>query len=278
MTPRSCMLNTAMAEDFNYDPYFYSETNANTFQPSSRCIGPWDPEQQHGGPPIALLGQCFYRYQNDMESFVTRITAEILGPVSLDPMAVKVSVARAGKRIELLEGSITQNGRVVLRGLCWRFRVGRSQVMPFDEGFSVPLIPDRESLVRFPTVANVPYIESMEWRFVVGGFDIPGKAILWTRPKVPLIDGESTSSLAKALLMLDSANGASSVLSFTSNLFVPVDMTLALLRTPEGDWIGMEAETAIGELGSGITKTVLFDAFGYVGSTLHTLFVETRGT
>lgn len=265
-----------MVSDSDCEPFFYRAVKPNVFEPSNRCIGPWNPNHQHGGPPIALLGQCFDGHFSGTSRLISRMTVEILGPIDLDTMSVSIGVARAGTRIELLEGFVTQRDRVVLRGLCWRFRVGSSTAVPFDGEPTSFSLPKDESTVRFPVANKVPYIESMEWRFVHGGFDVPSYAIVWSRPRVPLVDNQPTSQLAKALLMLDSANGASSVLSFDSNLFVPVDMTLSMLREPTGDWMGMEAKTTIGELGSGITKTVLFDEAGYVGNTLHTLFVEPR--
>ncbi len=265
-----------MLSNPEYEPFFYRAVEPSIFEPSVRCVGPWNPNHQHGGPAIALLGQCFDTYPRQGDRFVSRMAVEILGPIYLESMSVTISVVRSGVRIELLEGFVTQGERVVLRGLCWRFRVGNSVAIPFDEEPTFFSLPTDESLVKFPSATTVPYIESMEWRFVLGSFDVAGNAVLWSRPRVPLVYERPTSQVAKALLMLDSANGASSVLSFNSDLFVPVDMTLSVLRVPEGAWMGMEAKTTIGEHGSGITKTVLFDEHGHVGNTLQTLFVESK--
>jgi hypothetical protein len=260
-----------------FSPFFYEALEKNTFKPTERCIGPWNPKHQHGGPPIALLGEQFFRYKTNIDSFITRFTVELLGPVLLDKMTVRVSMLRWGKRIELLEGVVYQGDRVAMRGVCWRFRRGDTEKSILSTSIGSVDLPERDTVVNFPSRDRVPYIDSMQWRFVSGSFDDPGPSVVWSRPRFPLIEGEVTSPFARLLLMLDSANGVSSVLNFNENIFVPVDMTVALLREPEGEWLGMSAETAIGPLGAGLTTTEMFDGSGSFGRSTHTLFVEQRG-
>jgi hypothetical protein len=76
--------------------------------------------------------------------------------------------------------------------------------------------------------------------------------------------------------MVDSANGVSWEADFSTHLFVPVNLTVAMTRSPEGEWVGMHAITALAGDGVGTTRARLFDARGDVGEALQTLFVSRR--
>ncbi len=56
----------------------------------------------------------------------------------------------------------------------------------------------------------------------------------------------------------------------------PVNLTVAMTRRPEGEWVGMHAITALASDGVGTTRARLFDARGNVGEALQTLFVARR--
>jgi hypothetical protein len=76
--------------------------------------------------------------------------------------------------------------------------------------------------------------------------------------------------------MVDSANGVSWEADFSTHLFVPVNLTAAITRSPEGKWVGMHAITALAGDGVGTTRARLFDPRANVGEALQTLFVARR--
>jgi hypothetical protein len=58
--------------------------------------------------------------------------------------------------------------------------------------------------------------------------------------------------------------------------FANVDLSVALLRAPRGEWLGMDAATHLGDRGAAQCFAALFDAHGLVGRSSHALFVEPR--
>jgi acyl-CoA thioesterase len=74
--------------------------------------------------------------------------------------------------------------------------------------------------------------------------------------------------------MVDSANGISGELSPAQFTFVPVELTVSVLRHPRTEWVGMSARTTIDGDGIGHTRAELFDEAGYLGTALQTLFVS----
>jgi hypothetical protein len=142
---------------------------------------------------------------------------------------------------------------------------------------STPALPGPLPPQTFLGTAGFGYGESLEWRFVEGAFDRLGPAAVWMRPRLPLLPGEPPSPLGRLLLMVDSANGISAELSPAQFTFVPVELTVSVLRPPRTEWVGMRAETWIDADGIGQTRADLFDQEGPLGTAIQTLFVAPRG-
>ena len=255
---------------------FYLRQGDDTFVPMPATVGPWDPALQHGGPPAALLGRAIESLGGRSDVRVSHFSLDFLGALPLEPMTVRAEVARPGKRIELATATAIIGGRPALRAAAWRLAIGagRSPRVGLDE--APPPMPDHESRDYFEGVRTFGYGESLEWRFASGGFRVRGPATVWSRMRIPLLSGEAPSPLVRLLAMVDSANGVSWEADFSTHLFVPVNLTVAMTRSPEGEWVGMHAITALAGDGVGTTRARLFDARGDVGEALQTLFVSRR--
>ncbi len=76
--------------------------------------------------------------------------------------------------------------------------------------------------------------------------------------------------------MTDAASGISAVLDWQRATFADVDLTVALVRTPAGEWLGVGAATQLSSAGAGQSFADLYDAGGRIGRSAHTLFVAAR--
>ena len=255
---------------------FYVRESDDLFVPTTATVGPWDPNLQHGGPPAALLARAMLRAAARDDVRIAQFSLDFLGPVALGPMTVRAEVLRPGKRIELVTATASVAGRAALRASAWRIAVGpdRSPALRVED--PVPALPSVAADTLFPTVPHFGYGDAMEWRFVEGSFQTLGPATVWSRPRIPLVAGETVSPLLQALLMVDSANGISAELDFTSSTFVPVNLAVAFTRAPGGEWIGMTAHTALAGDGVGTTRARLFDRRGVFAEAHQALFVGTR--
>ena len=257
-------------------PAFYLPLAPNRWQPTEATVGPWARDMQHGGPPTALLARALRMHPGAPEMEIARLTVEILGPVPVAPCEIAVSVARPGRRIELLQGSLSVAGKPVLLANAWRLERAPDSAPPVSEPFAVPPLPAHETTEFFPGLSYFPYGEALEWRFVHGSFVQPGPALVWGRLRIPLVADEPTHGLEGLLSFLDSANGVSAELDLRTHTFVPVDLSLNLYRQPHGPWFGMDARTVVDGGGIGLVHTTVFDACGALGRSLHTLFVRPR--
>lgn len=265
------------------DAFYIAE--GDLFRGTRATVGPWNPALQHGSPPAALIGRALERLapageaarKPDAEARIARMSIEILGPISLDPIAISAEVVRPGKKIELLTAEARAGGRTILRANAWRIAVAPERCPAVGVDEPPPPLPGPQPDIRFfEQVESFPYGDALEWRFVEGDYGQPGPAVVWTRLRIPLLRGEDTSPLCRLLAMVDSANGVSAELPLLRYTFVPVDLNIVLHRHPRGEWIGMDARTQIEPDGIGMTSTRLFDQHGYLGRSLHTLYVAPR--
>ena len=88
--------------------------------------------------------------------------------------------------------------------------------------------------------------------------------------------GVPLDPLSRILTVVDSANGVSGVLPFARWLFVPPTLSIALQRHAWGDWVCLDAWTALGPDGLGVTTFTLADRRGYLGGGTQALLVEQR--
>lgn len=239
--------------------------------PSELTRGPWDPDAQHAGPPSALLARALERCEPGEGMRIGRITVEILGPVPLAPLTVEASVVRPGRSVELLAASLAGPDGEVMRASAWRVAAGGVRV----ESDPPPPGPEQgRDRDFFPTGQEHGYHTAMEYRFVRGSFLEPGPALVWMRMRGPLVEGEPTSPLERLMVVADVANGVSAVLDYREFLFINTELTVHLLRPPEGEWVGVDAVTHLD--GVGLAESVLWDERGRLGRGAQTLLVRPR--
>lgn len=247
------------------------------FTATTATVGPWSPKLQHAGPPIALVARALERLPGAPEGArIARITVEILGPVPVDGvLALEAEIVRPGHKIAMLEATLRAGDKVLLRARAWRLTAAAGRSPEIDRE-SAPPLPAASANQGFHGVPNFGYADALEWRFVSGKFHETGPAVLYTRPRLPLVPGEVMTPLQRVLVMLDAANGVSAELDPRTWTFVPVDLTCVLFGAPTSEWVGMDARTTIGGDGLGLARTTIFDEQRVIGRSLHTLWVEPR--
>ena len=241
--------------------------------PSELTRGPWDPNAQHAGPPSALIVRALERCRPREGLRLGRISIDILGPVPLAPLTVEARVVRPGRSVELLEATLAGPGGELMRASAWRAAAGDLS-LPDGDGKPPPGPEHGKAGDYFPTGEDVGYHTAMEYSFVKGGFLEPGPATVWMRMRGALVAGERPSPLERLMVVADVGNGISAVLDWREYLFINTELTVHLLRPPEGDWIGVDAVTRVD--GLGLAESVLYDERGRIGRGAQTLLVRRR--
>jgi hypothetical protein len=255
---------------------FYEAHSPERFLATSATVGPWAPHLSHGSPPAALLLRAIERAHPREDVRVARIAFDFFGPVVVGDVTITTEMVRPGARIELSRARLATGGKVAMEAAAWRIAATPGRVPEVADPREVPTLPGPQSQALFADIQSFGYGEALEWRFVAGSFSEIGPAAVYSRPRIPLIAGETISPLGRLLLMVDSANGISAELPPSRFTFVPVELTVSVRRHPRTEWVGMRAQTTIDPDGIGHTHAELFDEAGYLGTALQTLFVAPR--
>lgn len=249
---------------------FYVPLGDGRFRATERTSGPWDPAHQHAGPPSALLLRAFEQEPSDL--VIARLTVEILGPVPIGELHVRTEVERPGRSVDLVAGSLSVDGREVMRARAWRVRAA-----PVGTGVEPPVaMPGEEDVPPRALGEAFGYAHAVEWRWARGGWLDRGPATVWTRMKIPLVEGEDPSPRQRVVVVADSGNGASNVLDWSRYLFINTELTVHFVREPVGEWVLLDAATQIAEGGAGLASSVLSDRSGPVARGAQALFVAPR--
>jgi hypothetical protein len=239
--------------------------------------GPWDPNAQHGGAPAGIVMRALEKLDDggaDLQ--LARVTYELVRPAPLGDLLLTASVVRPGRRVQLLEASLTTpDGTEVVKARA--LRVARA---PVSVGSSTPPPHPGPHALHETTgriYDGVGYLGgAMEVRMVRGHFDEVGPACAWFRLKLPFIDGEAPSPLQRLVAAADFPNGIATELSWDGYVFINPDLTVYVEREPRGEWIGLDAQMRVVQDGVGVAQAVLFDVDGRVGRSLQSLYVATR--
>jgi len=254
---------------------FYEPLEPGIYRGTEATAGPWSALAQHGGPPSALAAREMERHEPDDSMRLARVSVDILRPVPVGVLTLRTRTARRGKRVALLETVVQSGDQDVLVARGWR--IARSDAVPVIAGGGRP--PD------IPTVGTPPvfdgwhadgYLTKIDWRVVSGTFGQPGPCVAWARPQIPLLPDEVPSPMSRTLLLADSGSGMSMALDPVRYLFINVDLTVVLYRDPVGQWLLMDADSAMGGTGSGLARTHLSDGAGACGMCIQTLLVAPR--
>ena len=241
---------------------------------TSHTRGPWSPAHQHGGPPAALIAHAVEAAVPEMS--VARFTIDFLRPVPIDRVRVRLEPLRHGSKVQRWTGQLLHAETVVAHAVITLIR--REPVSMKPLGGDVPALPPPEASrpFQFPFFREADgYHTAMESRLARGEFG-SGRAAAWMRQRVPLLPGATPSPLERVLVAADSGSGVSAAIDHRLQSAVNADLTLALSRPLEGEWVGLDSTSTYEPHGIGLADTRICDARGTVGRVLQALVLEER--
>jgi hypothetical protein len=242
--------------------------------------GTWSAAIQHGAPVSALLARGLERCEAREDTRLSRVLVDLLGPVPAEgDLWVRTKLERSGKQIELVSAEMLALGpdgelRPVARASGWRLKI--IDTAEIVHAPAPPLRPLSETHSRGLTDRwDRNYVHSLDWRWLTHRGDSgPGES--WIKPIVDLVKGETMTPLERLFAVADDANGIGTQLDIRKWTFMNTDLAVHVHRLPEGEWIGIRAETNYGPDGIGTTLGTLFDETGAVGAIQQSVLVRPR--
>lgn len=258
----------------------FSPLDAQVFRASALTRGPWHVQQQHAGPPIALVA---YALQSAAAphglGHMARLTANLLRPVPIADIEVRVQEDYVGRNTGHFSAVALADGKELIRATALFQREADVALPELLTGHPLPLAPlqPEDSKAQRMQFANdqLGYPDLVETR-VAAGHMFNGPSAVWFRFRHPLVEGHTPSPYERVAVAADSGNGISAVLDLSAYLFVNSDLTINLLRRPVGEWICLDARTQLSSLGGGLAESALYDEVGLIGRATQSLFVRKR--
>jgi hypothetical protein len=232
---------------------------------------------QHGGAPAALIAWAVERMPMREPMQVARMTLDLLRPVPVAPLEIKIDVQREGRKIQVCNVTLLAEGVACVRATVLKIRQADMELPEhiIDEQVILPGPEQgRDTRIRFSNYEQ--FAGGVTLRSVRGTFGELGPGALWFRADRQIIEGESITPLMRAAMTGDFCNGVSAVLDFDEWTFINADLTLSLARMPVGEWILLDAQTWLGDHGAGLAFAKLGDERGYFGRAIQSLVIEPR--
>jgi hypothetical protein len=230
---------------------------AGTWRSTGLTRGPWDPEHQHAGPPIALVARQIALAAAALGlTHVARLTANLLRPIPIAELTLAVNTDYAGRNVAHFSASLSSGGKELAR---FTALVQREVEFALPQGLQghplpqAPRPPGESAEGRFPfaSAERAGYADLVQGRVAAGAL-FRGPCAIWFRLRHPLIEGEAPGPIERVAVAADSVNGISAILDYRRYAFVNSDLTINLLRPAAGEWICIEAQTLLGPASGGL--------------------------
>jgi hypothetical protein len=266
--------------DSYYELLDPADENGEKFRATDMVRGTWSADIQHAAPVSALLVRALENCERRIDTRLARVAVDLMGGVPAEgDLWVRAQLERPGKQIELVGAQMLAPGpdgapRVVARAGGWRMlQLDTSTVA---QAADAPLAPLEHAKSRDMAKNWQPnYVHSIDWRWLTVPLS-PGPGESWLSPTVDLVKGESMTPLQRLFAVADDANGIGSKIDIRKYTFLNTDLVVHIHRLPDGEWIGIRADTSYGPDGIGTTVGTLFDRAGAVGHIQQSVLVRPR--
>jgi len=259
----------------------YAALDGASYRSSSLTRGPWHPDHQHAGPPIALLCRVIENAALKVGlTHLSRLTANLLRPVPIRDLTVEVITHYVGRNTGHFSARLKVDDKEVAHVTALAQRESEVKLPDDLPGHPLPHAPrgpDDSPAAIFPfSGKHVGYADLVDTR-IASGFFFRGPCAIWFRLRHPLVDNEEPSAYQRVAVAADSGNGISAILDFARYSFLNLDLTINLLRKPMGEWICLDARTYLGPNGCGLAESTLYDLHGLIGRATQSLAIRARG-
>lgn len=252
------------------EPAAFFTVDGDSYLPGPMTRGPWGAAM--GGQIVGgLLGWGIEQSGLDPEFQPARLTVDLLRPALQEPVQIRTSVQRESRRIRLVDGALVQNGRTVARASALFLRRGEH---PDGEVWSdsVQMPPLPSDTAGFP--ADMPFLI---WGYGATAEGSPGIAageweqthsrkFAWTRLFRPMVQGYPLTPFTRLAFVGDVT---SSLTHWgTGGLrYINADYTVTASRLPDGDYVGLAAQSHYSSAGVATGSATLFDRHGPFGTS-----------
>lgn len=256
---------------------FFTTADGEWFAPTPHARGPWDAEACHAGPPTGLMARALEALAPGPR--LVRLAVELTRPIPFAGFTIDAEIVRAGRTVTTSRAVLRDgDGAVCASASGLHIAPAETRDLPSVDpahpgGAFAEAVPG-----EFPFTGTLHGLDAfngdgVELAYPPGETREPGPTTLWMRT-VPLLADERPSGFQRICPLADCGNAVGRNADPGAFNFVNPDLSLILHREPEGEWLGMQAESHWQPDGIGMSDALLFDEHGPVGRAVQTLIIR----
>ncbi|MCX6467707.1 MAG: thioesterase family protein [Corynebacteriales bacterium] len=231
----------------------------------------WGDDHVAGPAVVGLLAQVLEDEQH-VEGFMpARTTFELLRAFKTVPTIVRTETIRTGSRIKVARADAFQNDTLVATAMHVQYRM--SENAPGDRWRPDATVP-APPVDTDPSAVTWYHSDRVGWTSELEKHLNADRSTAWWNV-LPMTADRPPSPYVRAVTTAEWT-------SLVTNLgtewvgYINGDLTVALSRLPEGDWVGVREDSHIDTEGIAVGTTTLYDVHGPIGSGMVTALNNTR--
>jgi hypothetical protein len=245
-------------------PAHFTPIDSERVLPTQFAQSLWGEDHLSGPAVVGLTAHALESAFGLPDFLPARLTVDLFRAARGVPTTAKLTMVRDGRRVRNSECEVVQDGVTVARATLVQYRT--SAPPPGEEWFSTT---DFEPPAVIDT-ALAPYLGSagVGWTRSIADHQNTGRKRLINR-SLDVMEGATNTPFVRAAM---AAEGTSLLTNLgTAGIgYINGDLTVALTRLPQDDWVGAEADTHWAAGGIAVGTATLFDSAGPFGSGLIT--------
>lgn len=245
-------------------PAHFTPIDADRVQPTRFAQSLWGEDHLNGPAVVGLTAYALEAAFGLPEFLPARLTVDLFKAARGVPTTTNVTLIRDGRRVRNSECDVVQDGVTVARATLVQYRL--AEPPPGEEWF-------RTTDFEPPAVIDAelsPYMSSdaVGWTRAIADHQNASRKRYVNRA-IDVVEGRPNSPFVRAAM---AAEGTSLVTNLgTAGVgYINGDLTVALTRLPQDEWVGAEAESHWAADGIAVGTTTLYDSAGPIGTGLTT--------
>ena len=251
--------------------------DGNHFLPSELAASAWGSDVLHGGPVAALVARAAEDALPDPALQPARLTVDLFRAVPRAPLTTSVELIRQGRRIVVARISVLADDLEVTRGQVMFLRPTQGATThpiappPGPDGLATEIGVTRAPLANGLSGGLHTLVET-RWPDVD---ESRRGTLMWVRLPFAVFEGEQPTPFQRLACVSDFGNALANYVANWQDpqdqrkaSFINTDISVHLLRQPEGEWLCLEADRSTHAAGLGLVEVTHYDQLGYCGRSV----------
>jgi hypothetical protein len=236
--------------------------------------GPWSADACHAGPVSGLLARAAEMAVSNKQ--LVRLSANFVRPVPMSGIRIECGIVHNGRvAAGVSMTAFDRSGKVCVTATTTHIVVENVDNLATPDCPPPPVSdePPQDFIFSRAPHGQTFISNFVETRYSPDSSRALGPNTMWMRTP-PLLAAEDTTPFQQACTLADCGNAISRNHELTEVSCVNPDITIALHRLPESEWLASRAISHWQSTGIGLSHATLYDEVGEIGFAIQSLVLR----